>query len=85
MNVHIIDHAYERGRLSREMRETREKIQELEKELAELEAVQKMADAAPDLGLVEAEYDQIRVVRASSSDGTSTETYAANDLNGESR
>ncbi len=65
MNVHIIDHAYERGRLTREVREARERTQGLKQELAELEAIQKMADAAPDLGLVEAEYDQIRVIRGS--------------------
>lgn len=65
MNVHIIDNAYQRSRMTREIDEAREGIHELKKELAELETVQKMADAAPDLGLVEAEYGQFQTVHAS--------------------
>lgn len=63
MNIQIIHNGYRMGEIRSEIRAAGERIQELKTDRASMESVEKMGALAPDLGLVEARYEQIKIVR----------------------
>lgn len=63
MNIQIIHNGYLMGEIRSEVRDTTDRIQELKTDRASMESVEKMGAMAPDMGLIEPKYEQIKIVR----------------------